>query len=429
MATTQKEWLIRLALLSGSLLFGVCALEGGYRVRLVLHPYKPLTRGIEQFSASSIVFGLHHPEIGVSYAPGTSHQVVTVTVDGRVTWAPAEPIAAANNDGFLGRTTRDEYSRAAVRVVAIGDSFTNWRQDGDTWPDLAQALLTERLGREVAILNDSRGGYGVLQMFDLAAHVLPELRPDLAVIAFISDDLSRGRWWVRATPWEGYIRPLQSPSPTSFDPSIAIDEYIVDPRISPEWAAMALADPAKGQPLLGELIRQYERIKEDFHRARGLRPIERSPWSLSELYLWNRLTTGLPVRDHVASIPRLSIEDLGADARFVEAVGRVRALGIPILLLHLPNAIELAQERPGWDGALVGSALRDRRLAESLERVTGLRILLLEHETEGVTIPAKIDLLPHNGHPSHDGLALYAELAARVIARHPAVTGAGPGGR
>ncbi|MCK6548918.1 SGNH/GDSL hydrolase family protein [Myxococcota bacterium] len=398
---------------------GLCllGLEAAYRVKLVMNPFKPL-EPIGQFTASPSVYGVHDEAHGVRYEPGTSHRVVTVRLDGRVTWAPERPISQTNADGFMGKTLRAEYDAAEVKVVTFGDSFTHWSQEGETWPDFLQVELAKRLGKSVAVLNQGRGGYGLMQMFDLAADTLPALKPDLAVIAFISDDVSRDRWWTKTVVDDGYTRPLLSPSPTNFDLSVAADEYVVNTGITPEWAKAAMADPTKAEPLLGELITQYRHVRADFLAARGVDGVHRSVWSLRESYLLNRITKGTPVPDDVSSIPRTELRDFGEDARFVAAVKALDDAKIPYVLVHLPISFELAARETIWEQkASIGTPLHLRQLVTSLERITKKSVIKLHDETEGVTVPPKIDLVPDNGHPNLAGLRFYGELVAKVAAR------------
>ena len=105
-------------------------------------------------------------------------------------------------------------------MLVFGDSFTaNVQHGGLTWPDLFESDLDASLPSDVVVMNFARGGYGVLQMFDLAAAKAEELRPDMVIIAFISGDLERNRFWrsVRRiggrTRWLVAAEPLEAPEP------------------------------------------------------------------------------------------------------------------------------------------------------------------------------------------------------------------------
>ncbi|OAD22436.1 Lipase, GDSL domain protein [Candidatus Thiomargarita nelsonii] len=179
--------------------------------------------------------------------------------NGKVTWCP-EAILISNKDGLEGKTTIKEYNNADLKILAFGDSFTHWNQKGYTWPDLLQENLAKILDVNVSVLNYGRGGYGVLQMFDLAEAKIKEHQPDLVIFAFINDDLTRGRWWTKTVNIGGYTRSLCSSNKEDFNLKIASDMYyIVNPSVdlawcqkslgsseSNQWGLMAMSPPANG---------------------------------------------------------------------------------------------------------------------------------------------------------------------------------------
>lgn len=73
-------------------------------------------------------------------------------------------------------------------VLVAGDSFTfGWEaSDSDTWPTIL-AKMDDRLH----VLNLGVPGYGVDQMCVTLEESVPEYRPQLAVLAYIGDDLNR----------------------------------------------------------------------------------------------------------------------------------------------------------------------------------------------------------------------------------------------
>lgn len=72
-------------------------------------------------------------------------------------------------------------------LLVVGDSFAFGDEvsDHETWP----AQLQERLGRPV--INAGVGAYGVDQAVLRAEKLLAELDPELVLLSFISDDISR----------------------------------------------------------------------------------------------------------------------------------------------------------------------------------------------------------------------------------------------
>jgi hypothetical protein len=83
-------------------------------------------------------------------------------------------------------------------------------------------------------------------MFDLAASKMEALRPDLAVIAFVGGDLSRGRFW-RSVRHDGdRTRWLVSPDTAiALGRSPTVDVALVDPGVTWEWCEGMLAARSK----------------------------------------------------------------------------------------------------------------------------------------------------------------------------------------
>ena len=51
--------------------------------------------------------------------------------------------------------------------------------------------LEDETGKKINVYNFGRDGTGLIHMFRMIEEKLPELQPDLAIVAFISDDLDR----------------------------------------------------------------------------------------------------------------------------------------------------------------------------------------------------------------------------------------------
>lgn len=328
---------------------------------------------------------------------------VSYVQDGRVIWGSV--VSRSNRDGLGGRTTIAEYQRAPVKVLVFGDSFTHWNRDGVTWPDLLQENLGRALGRGVAVLNYARGTYGVLQMLDLAADAASEHRPDLVVVALIGNDLTRGRWWCKEIRRDGITRWMLSSRKDEFlDYRFAVDEILVHPAATPEWCRRRLAAGKEGSdPVLESANAQFRRIRDEVESVRrGFRP-----WALDRSYLLRRLTRGHPFEAAPMLIPQTGIDDFAQDARTVANFRRLEALGVPVLLVYLPTALEMERRE----------CLLDRRslgLLQSLERLAGHGVRRIQQEYKG-RIPAKMDLLPIDNHPNRAGLRLYADAVTPMV--------------
>ena len=75
-------------------------------------------------------------------------------------------------------------------IVTVGDSFTFGDEvmDHETWP----AQLEQRLGRRV--VNGGVLGYGIDQAFLRGAQFIATYEPDVILLAFISDDVTRAEY-------------------------------------------------------------------------------------------------------------------------------------------------------------------------------------------------------------------------------------------
>ena len=111
-------------------------------------------------------------------------------------------------------------STTARPILAIGDSFTfgDEVEDGETWPAYLEGALNRRT------LNAGVGAYGIDQAVLRAEMLLDEYNPDVVILPFISDDISRteyefypyGRGWKPYFEVEdGVLRLLNTPVPAT----------------------------------------------------------------------------------------------------------------------------------------------------------------------------------------------------------------------
>jgi len=186
-------------------IFGFLLTEGTYR--LYLYQTQPSRflgdRNLWYFQDSPFRYS---EEFGFEYIPGK--YVGGAVYEGKVTqcWDPMLPWVI-NERGNMGRI-KGSYEHADLKILVFGDSVTAWARESPngalmSWPDYLQDILEERLKKSVHVVNFARDGYGILQMFDLAAVKVPEWRPDIVIIAFITDDFTRDRFWRMITVLDG----------------------------------------------------------------------------------------------------------------------------------------------------------------------------------------------------------------------------------
>jgi hypothetical protein len=356
------------------------------------------------FHIVNSVFGQYDERFGQRFRPN-SRKILSLVRNGRVVWCPGV-VASANDDGLGGRSTLDDARKADYVILTTGDSVSYWTRSALTVPDVVESLLGERTGLRVIDLNFARGTYGVLQMLTLAAETALTVKPQLVVIQFISDDLTRGRWWTREAVIDGRTRSQMSPSPHGFDdPRLTNDEDVVDERATEAWCEQQLHAPQQDVVVKDSV---------DFHhaylRSKG---IAFDPFSLTKSYLleavWSDLF-GQPFYSQTAFslMPRVTAKEFLADPGYAEAVQKLRTLGVPVVLVHLPNKAEI----------LVGRPFQGRE-AEAiwthLERDLGTRIVTLAGMERRPPAPRTIDLQPNNAHPNLDGIKFYGEYVATAI--------------
>jgi hypothetical protein len=356
------------------------------------------------FHIVNSVFGQYDAQFGQRFRPN-SKKILSLVSNGRVVWCPGV-VASANGDGLGGRSTLEDAQKADYVIFTTGDSFSYWKRSALTVPDVVESLLGERTGVKVVNLNFARGTYGVLQMLTLAAEMYPTLKPHLVVVQFISDDLTRGRWWTREAVIDGRTRSQMSPRPNGFeDPRITNDEDVVDERATEEWCQQQLIAPQ--QDVVVKNAVAYHRA---YLRSKG---IAFDPFSLTKSYLIEAVWSTVFDRPFYSQtafslMPRVTAKEFLADPGYPDAVQKLKKFGVPVVLVHLPNKAEI----------LLGRPFRGREaeaICTHLERDLGTHIVTLAAMQNRPPVPPTIDLQPNNAHPNLDGIKFYGDYVARVI--------------
>lgn len=320
-----------------------------------------------------------------------------------------------NERGNIGTPIRTRYGNAAVRIAMFGSSFLldpirlengSWQ----TWPMVLERILTERLGKPVAVVNFGRDGYGVTQMIDLAAGMIPEWKPDLAIISFISGDLDRIRLWRTATKVNGIWRYLVSPYPDPHpDPSTAYDTAIFNPSATHEWCVEMKRKFRPEDPVFKEIRQTFEAA------SRRVKGSWKSPvyfaWRLDHSYLYQRLTRRDPFFGiYPAWFEGIKISDFANDPRIAGEAEALRKAGTKIALFHMARDGELAK------GVEFIASAKQRSLADSLSKLFGTP---LRHTTDNVQMPVenpgRLRRNERNGHPSLEGQEFYAAAVADML--------------
>ena len=383
---------------------------------IVFRVYKVI-RGPQDtpFRVAPAVYGQFDLRFGQHFIPG-SQFVVSLVANNKVVGCLGV-VESANEDGLGGRSTLRAARAADYVIFTTGDSFTHWKQDDLTVPDVVESLLRERTGVRVANLDFARGAYGLLQMLTIAAETYPVVKPNLIVIQFISDDLTRGRWWTRETSIGGRTLALISARPDGFDDSqITNNEYVVDPRATDAWCHQQLAAPHDDG-----VARDATKFYRDYLRTRG---IAFNPLALTRSYLADSLSMRLLGRPfHTATryrlIPRVTADEFAADQGYADAVRTLRTVGVPVVFIHLPSKqeIQTGASPLGPD---------DVRIWKKLETDFGTLVITYAALPEPPAVPLRMDLQPYDGHPNVDGIRFYGDYVAEAIVDRVRPDAAGP---
>ena len=391
----RTSWAARVALVATGVCLSLAIAEIAVRAHVGSRPVS--------FHIVNGVFGQYDREFGQRFPP-SSKKVLSLVSDGRVTWCPGV-IASANVDGLGGRSTLADARNADYVIFTTGDSFSYWMQSALTIPDVVETLLGERTGLKVVNLNFARGAYGILQMLTLAAEMYPALKPQLIVVQFITDDLTRGRWWTREAVIDGRTRSQMASRPDFNDPRTTNDEDVVDGRATEAWCRRELH---AARP--DAVVKDSVSFRGVYLRSKG---IAFEPFSLTKSYLieavWSTFF-GRPFYSQTAFslMPRVTAEEFLADPGYRAAIQKLKQSGVPVVLVHLPNKAEILFGRP-FRGRATES------IWTHLERDLGTRIVTLAELPNHPPPPPTIDLQPNNAHPNLDGIRFYGQYVATVL--------------
>lgn len=370
------------------------------------------------------VRNLDHPEFGVydkshwefdrdfgfNYPPG---RVIAYThiKNGRVT--NCLKIDTINKRGNIGRI-KGTYADADLKVLVFGDSFPAFTINYHTFPSKLQKVLSERLGKKVHVVNFGRDGYGILQMFDLAATKIPEWKPDLVIFTFITDDLTRVRIWRTSVEVNGEPRILTTIEPNP-NPSVdrSQDTFVRNPAATLDWCKRVRKHGGT-DPLVRKLEFAYRRM------AREAGYWFPDPLSLTHSFLLARLIYRDPYRTSQKQesffIPKITYDDYSVDKRFMGKVAAIQKTKVPYVLVHLPIYPEIIKGKEMVPGP------HDEALWKSLEKITRHTAYRL---TNYLKMPLKdaekMNASPTNFHPSPWGMDLYANAIAEALIRNGVV--------
>jgi hypothetical protein len=389
--------LLRISLALAAVLLVLAAAEIGLR----LDAWRRLNRVFRpDYRAASESLYEYDPDIGYRCRPGATAVFVRV-VNGKVVHFHA---VAADRHGSIGASGRS-YGEAALRIVVVGDSFTANPDTGFCWPDHLERLLERKLDRTVSVLNLACDGYGILQMVGAAARAAETLAPHVVLVAFITDDLTRGRTWRLTVAGKGVTRVLVAAQPDAAGGRKgSMDALVINPGISETWAERARHQSAASNPLQSELNAQFQRLYRENLDASVLFRADAS-------FVFSRLARREPFYAifRRAGFPELPFDRYEADPRFRADQERLRSAGIAIHLLHLPT-------RPDLRRGIYFLSSQQRRLYESLQDALGVPctpVLAHGHFPSGSL--ETLFVSTRDAHPSEAGARALAEAVCSAL--------------
>lgn len=307
-----------------------------------------------------------------------------------------------------------DYASADLKVAVFGDSFPAFSVGGMTFPSRLQDVLSDGLGKSVHILNFGRDGYGVIQIFKLAAARIAEWKPEFAIITFTTDDLTRVPIWRTSTILNGEERILTTviPDPTP-PPGTFQDTLVIDSRITAGWCEKARAS-SESDPMVQSLEFKFRRMIREAGYAFP------DPLSFTHSFLAAKLIHGnsYSANEERFMIPRLAIRDYADSDSLRESIQALEGLGVPYIIVHLPISDEVASGRK----AILSPG--QKALWLSLERLAGRKVLAVsDFVDKPVPDPHRMDYSPTNKHPSQWGMKLYAGAVTRMLEQEGLISG------
>jgi hypothetical protein len=213
---TPRALLARIALVMGSIVFSLAALELGLRLANgwdgVTHwPNLVVQARSVSWATGSSSRAVHDPRLGFVGRPGyrSSDGDLTYDAHGRRPTPAPEGVALAEPP-----------------LLVVGDSYAHGDEvsDAESWPARLQGLAGRR------VVNAAMSGYGIDQMVLRAEIVAAETKPAAIVLSFIADDVRRAemkRVWGAEKPYfelvEGRLVERNVPVPPYPDPASTLD--------------------------------------------------------------------------------------------------------------------------------------------------------------------------------------------------------------
>ncbi len=345
----------------------------------------------------SEAFGYGYPKETIIHHTSLKNGVVTSCTE----------IDIINERGNIG-PIEGTYHDADLKILIFGDSWSAFTQNNVTWTDIFEAELEEKLGIEVEVVNFSRDGYGILQMFDMAADLVEVWKPDLTIFAFITNDLTRVRTWRIPIDKNGVTDRVV----TSFTPRKQMvldntyDTFLIHNEATKSWCEGALSSQ-KQDDVTRAIYAKYQTATRV-----GAKKVS-SLFTLNHSYLLNRILHGNPFRGNegIFTFPVIKYQTYADDTRFMSNIRKLEADESRKVLFHMAFYPEIVKRQ---EFILTNT---EASLLESLKNLTQYEMVeTLRNLKEPLQNPEKMNASPTNYHPSLWGMKMYSKVIINGLA-------------
>lgn len=399
-------------LIAASTLVSILLVEIGFRAYLLVNDPERFESNVEIpkfYGVYDQSLWEFHEQYGYVYPP--KRQVNLTSVSNGIV-VGCSLLDYVNENGNIGQSGL-KHADPDHTIAVFGDSWTAFYVEGKTWPIFLQDALERRTGKKINVINYGRDGYGIVQMFDLAADKIGEANPDLALFAFITDDIDRDRFWRTEANIDGEDRILTTIEPKAV-PSLDLstDTMLLHKGATREWC---LETEGSRDEIVEEFEDKYVRLLAHANSESGPPP---DIFTLRNSYIYNRIVHHDPTyfarkQFRPSQNPRLKQWSYRDIPGFTDALETVKGYGVNWRLVHLAFYPEV---RAGREYELF---TQRAELLASLESLAGHQALgTLAHVDLPVENPERMNMTEENFHPSLWGMEFYGEAVAEMVIRH-----------
>jgi peptidoglycan/LPS O-acetylase OafA/YrhL len=402
-------------LIANALFIVICAasVEVGYRAYLLLRYPKRFAHQIvtQDFTVFEGSEWRYSRQFGYDYIPG---KIVAATTIANALVTGCQTESAVDEQGALPPSTPD-FGAADYKILVFGDSMTEGALEGHTWASFLQSKLAQLSGRNIRVMNLARDGYAVLQMFDLAAAKVTELKPDLVVFAFNSSALERPRTWRTQIGDGANVRfVITNDSAPVPDLTFSTELEMVFSGATKDWCEKMKTSTPDAQGRDETLKAVF--AKRIYVDAQHPKTPTAKLFDLRSSYAYDQIAHHDPffsqgAKERPGARLALSVMDFNQDAVLKADIATLKASGVPLLMVHLPLGSSLAEGQEFWFPKAQWPSL-----LHSLEQLVGQSIVPLSPHIHVAPADAmKLCRAADNCHPSEFGMETYAQAVSEIV--------------